>query len=104
MKNAATPPLAIAGWLTGAAQAHLCKNGVTVGDVFLFFGVFARSLSARCISFFLRARCPHVGRPLGSAGAALCCADRPQRPSFGAILSTCSGVSPASLFASARAP
>jgi hypothetical protein len=26
---------------TGAAQAHLCKNGITVGDVFLFFGLFA---------------------------------------------------------------
>lgn len=26
---------------TGAAQAHLHKNGVTVGDVFLFFGLFA---------------------------------------------------------------
>jgi Nucleotide modification associated domain 3 len=26
---------------TGAAQAHLCKNGVAVGDVFLFFGLFA---------------------------------------------------------------
>lgn len=26
---------------TGAAQAHLHKNGVTLGDVFLFFGLFA---------------------------------------------------------------
>lgn len=26
---------------TGAAQAHLHRNGVTVGDVFLFFGLFA---------------------------------------------------------------
>jgi hypothetical protein len=26
---------------TGAAQAHLRNNGVTVGDVFLFFGLFA---------------------------------------------------------------
>jgi hypothetical protein len=28
---------------TGAAQAHLCNNGVTVGDVFLFFGLFAEA-------------------------------------------------------------
>jgi hypothetical protein len=28
---------------TGAAQAHLCKNGITVGDVFLFFGLFAEA-------------------------------------------------------------
>jgi hypothetical protein len=28
---------------TGAAQAHLCKNGVTAGDVFLFFGLFAEA-------------------------------------------------------------
>jgi hypothetical protein len=28
---------------TGAAQAHLHKNGVTIGDVFLFFGLFAES-------------------------------------------------------------
>ena len=28
---------------TGAAQAHLLKNGVTVGDVFLFFGLFAEA-------------------------------------------------------------
>jgi hypothetical protein len=28
---------------TGAAQAHLAKNGVGVGDIFLFFGLFETS-------------------------------------------------------------
>jgi hypothetical protein len=28
---------------TGAAQAHLCNNGVTAGDVFLFFGLFGEA-------------------------------------------------------------
>jgi len=38
----------IAGWRpifgqTGAAQGHLCKNGVQKGDLFLFFGLFRRA-------------------------------------------------------------
>jgi hypothetical protein len=70
MKNAATPPLAIAGWLTGAAQAHLCKNGVTVGDVFLFFGVFARSLSA-LHQFFSQGEVPSCRPPARFSGSCI---------------------------------
>jgi hypothetical protein len=35
---------------TGLAQAHLCKNGVTVGDVFLFFGLLRRQMAATGIT------------------------------------------------------
>src|SRR5215831_15681942 len=37
---------------TGAAQAHLCKNGVTVGDVFLFFDSLRRRMVVTGITAF----------------------------------------------------
>ena len=49
---------------TGAAQSHLAKEGVGVGDVFLFFGLFAdHSGSGRHHRFFGYLRVDGVTRP-----------------------------------------